>query len=98
MMVQKQKPLSEMAHELEILPQVLLNVRVRVKKELQEIPELIKLEKKINQNLGDSGRTLLRFSGTEPVLRIMLEGQDQEKIQGYAQDLKLEAEKVLGKG
>jgi len=98
LMVQKEKPLSTMAHELEIMPQILLNVPVKEKKDIQQLPELIKLEKKINQSLGAAGRTLLRYSGTEPVLRIMLEGQDQEKIQAYAQDLKKEAQKALGKG
>lgn len=98
MMVQKEQPLSKMAHELEIFPQVLLNVRVQTKKELNEIPELVRLENRIKKDLGEAGRTLLRFSGTEPVLRIMLEGQDLEKIQGYAQDLKQEAERALGKG
>jgi phosphoglucosamine mutase len=98
LMVKNQMPLSKMAHELEILPQVLLNVRVQQKKDLNEVPGLIKLENRIRKTLGEGGRTLLRFSGTEPVLRIMLEGEDLDKIQGYAQDLKQEAERALGKG
>lgn len=94
---QKERPLSEMAHELDILPQVLLNVRIKKKKDFSELKDLQKLEKKINQDLGSKGRTLLRYSGTEPVLRIMLEGEDFKRIQSYAQDLKEEAERALGK-
>lgn len=98
MMVQKKKPLSAMAHRLKILPQITLNVRVQNKMSLQEVPELVRLEDQIRKNLGGEGRTLLRFSGTEPVLRIMLEGRDEAALQVYAQDLKEKAEKFLGKG
>lgn len=95
---EKESPLSQLAHELELLPQVQINVRIQEKKDFAQLVELKSLQKRINQSLGDTGRTLLRYSGTEPVLRIMIEGEDADKIQTYAQDLKREAEKALGKG
>lgn len=98
LMKEKGRPLSEMAHEMTIMPQILLNVRIKEKRDFGELIDLQKLKNKIDKDLGRKGRTLLRYSGTEPVLRIMLEGEDQEKIQNFAQELKEEAERALGKG
>jgi phosphoglucosamine mutase len=96
-MKQKGKKLSQLAQCIHVLPQVLLNVRVKTKKNLDGIESLIDLQDKIEKALGEKGRLLLRYSGTEPVLRIMLEGEKLDKIQEYAQDLKQEAEKALGR-
>ncbi len=98
LMKQSGQTLSHLAGPLEILPQILLNVRVKEKKDLSTLVQLTRLLKEIDHELGKHGRTLLRYSGTEPVLRIMLEGEDSDKIQGYAQALKLEAQRALGEG
>lgn len=94
---EKQQALSKLACELEMLPQVQLNVRIQEKKEFSELVALKNLQEKIEHSLGTTGRTLLRYSGTEPLLRIMVEGENADKIQRYAEDLKQEAEKALGK-
>lgn len=96
LMKQSGKNLSDLSNPLEILPQVLLNVRVKEKKDLSTLKTLSLMLKDIEKDLGRSGRTLLRYSGTEPVLRIMLEGEDSQKIQNYAQAIKDEAQRALG--
>ncbi len=97
-MKRKKKKLSELAKFFEVIPQVLLNVKIKTKKDLGSLPGLSSLQGKIQKDLGERGRILLRYSGTEPLLRIMLEGEDLNQIQAYAEDLKKEAEKALGKG
>jgi phosphoglucosamine mutase len=94
---QKQKTLSELSHGIHLFPQVLLNVRVQTKKDLDTLPSFKALQDKINKSLGKNGRLLVRYSGTEPLLRIMLEGEDLGTIQTYANDLKERVEKDLGK-
>lgn len=94
----KQLPLSELWKGIEIFPQILLNVRVQRKKELAALSQLMNLQGKIERSLGERGRLLLRYSGTEPVLRIMVEGEDEKAIRGFAEALKDEAERALGKG
>jgi len=94
---EKGKDLSSLKNCLTVLPQVLLNVRVRERKELGNLPGLSALSGKIEKNLGAKGRILLRYSGTEPLLRIMIEGEDLQRIQGFAKDLEQEALKELGK-
>lgn len=96
-LVRKGAKLSQVADCMEVFPQVLLNVRVRQKKDLHQVPEVLRLQQDIEKTLGEKGRLLLRYSGTEPLLRIMLEGEDQGQIEKFAQDLKAETEKALGR-
>ncbi len=72
--------LSELARVMTSLPQVLVNVRVRKRVDLKEIAPIQKMIEEVEAELGDSGRLLIRYSGTEPLLRIMLEGEDQGRI------------------
>jgi phosphoglucosamine mutase len=76
--------LSELACIMTHLPQVLVNVRVSEKKDVNSIPEAAKLIQQVEKNLKDEGRVLIRYSGTEPLLRIMLEGPDQKQITEWA--------------
>jgi phosphoglucosamine mutase len=78
------KPLSELAQVMTSLPQVLVNVPVRQRTDLQEIPPLKKLIDNVEAELGDKGRVLIRYSGTEPLLRVMIEGEDQQRIEMLA--------------
>jgi len=96
-MKQKGRPLDELAKAMEPLPQVLYNVEVREKRELSEFPEIKKRTREIEKALADSGRILIRYSGTEPLLRIMIEGEDEKKIHRFAQDLVELVKKYLGK-
>ncbi len=96
-MKRKKKALSKLAACMDVFPQVLLNVRVKHKKDLHQVPKILRLQQDIEKSLGDKGRLLLRYSGTEPLLRIMLEGEDLGQIEKFAQDLKDETEKALGR-
>ncbi|TKB82549.1 MAG: phosphoglucosamine mutase, partial [Nitrospira sp.] len=81
------QPLSKLAMCMTPTPQVLLGVKVRSKPDLQGIPELQQAIQKAEATLNGTGRVLVRYSGTEPLLRIMVEGRDQREIQGVAEDL-----------
>ncbi len=90
------KTLSELAEVMIPLPQVLVNVRVTEKKDILTIPEIARLIKGIEAKLQDEGRILIRYSGTEPLLRIMLEGQDKYQITAFAKEIADLVEKKLG--
>lgn len=76
--------LADLAADLVSLPQVLVNVRVRQRTALAELLEVSRLIEKAERDLLGKGRVLVRYSGTEPLLRIMIEGPDQEAIQALA--------------
>jgi phosphoglucosamine mutase len=78
------------------LPQVLLNVRVSDKRDVMEIPKIAALIKDVEAKLDQDGRILIRYSGTEPLLRIMIEGQDKYKITGWAKEIADSVEKSIG--
>lgn len=81
------KTLSELASVMTALPQVLVNVRVDKKRPVTEVPEVAKSIAAAEEKLAETGRVLIRYSGTEPLMRIMLEGQDEAQIAGLAQDI-----------
>jgi len=81
------KELSELAGQLVTYPQVLVNVRVKQKTDLATVPAIASTMKKVEQGLAGNGRLLVRYSGTEPLLRIMLEGQDDQVIRGWADEI-----------
>ncbi|MEO5896262.1 MAG: phosphoglucosamine mutase [Vicinamibacterales bacterium] len=78
------RELKDLASELVTYPQVLVNVRVRERKDLSTVPAIADVMKGVEGRLSGNGRLLVRYSGTEPLLRIMLEGKDQQEIQGMA--------------
>jgi phosphoglucosamine mutase len=96
-MKRKEKPLDELTGIMELFPQLLFNVEVREKKDLSEIPEIGRRVKEIEKSLGNSGRLLIRYSGTEPLLRIMVECEDEKKLRQYGHDLVELVKKHLGK-
>ncbi len=81
------RPLSELAGVMIPLPQVLLNVRVKERKDIMTLPKVAAAIHDVEQKLGDEGRVLIRYSGTEPLLRIMLEGQDKYEITAWANEI-----------
>ena len=95
-MKQKERPLDELSKVMEPLPQVLYNVKVKHKKDLCGFQEIEEGISKIEKSLSRSGRILIRYSGTEPLLRIMVEGEDEAKLHQYAQDLVKLVKKHLG--
>lgn len=86
-MLQEGKPLSELARPLVKFPQVIENVRVREKSDFAHIPEIYREIETAEEKLGERGRIVVRYSGTEPVVRIMLEGEDEAQIGRYAQTI-----------
>lgn len=81
------KPLSELAEFIELYPQILKNVSVSDKIPLYNLKDTSGLIKSIESKLGKSGRILVRYSGTEKKLRVMLEGEDQSIITNYADSI-----------
>ena len=74
----KEKPMSELAAPVVFYPQVLKNVRVKSKPEAQNDPDVQAAVAKVAEELGDTGRILVRESGTEPVIRVMVEAESDE--------------------
>jgi phosphoglucosamine mutase len=81
------RTLADLASDLTTYPQVLLNVRVREKVDLKSVPEVAEAIARIERCVAGQGRLLVRYSGTEPLLRVMLEGKRQEEIRSWAQEI-----------
>jgi phosphoglucosamine mutase len=80
------------------VPQVLENVTLPERRPLDKMPGLSALSAKIERALGQKGRLLVRWSGTEPKLRVMVEGEDSARIAAYAKELVAAAEKDVASG
>jgi len=96
-MKRKERQLGELAEVMEPFPQVLYNVQIKEKKDLAKFPEIEGRIKEIEKSLGQYGRVLVRYSGTEPLLRIMVEGEDETKLHRFAQDIVELVKKYIGK-
>lgn len=94
-MKRQERSLDDLAKVMEPFPQVLYNVEVKAKRELSEIPEVNQKVEEIEKALGHSGRILIRYSGTEPILRIMVEGEDEARLHKFAQEIVEEVRKHL---
>lgn len=89
------RSLCDLASELTTYPQVLVNVRVQRKARLEEVPAVAEVMKHVEQRLAGRGRLLVRYSGTEPLLRIMLEGRDASEIRTWADEIAEEVRRHL---
>ncbi len=81
------RTLADLASDLTTYPQVLLNVRVRQKAELATVPAVADAISRVEARVAGQGRLLVRYSGTEPLLRVMLEGKDRDEIHAWAQEI-----------
>lgn len=81
------KPLSELARAMCAVPQILLNIKVKQKPKLESVPDIDRAIRESERRLNGSGRVLVRYSGTEPLLRIMVEGEQDSVIKEVAEDL-----------
>jgi phosphoglucosamine mutase len=81
------RTLGDLAGDLVSYPQVLLNVRVRKKIDLAAVPAVAAAIARVEARLNGRGRLLVRYSGTEPLLRVMLEGQHEDEIRAWAQEI-----------
>lgn len=86
-MQQTGKPLSELAACMKTYPQILVNVKVKERKDLATIPEVARRMAELEKMLDGTGRLLVRYSGTEPKVRVMIEGENQSEIKKLAEDL-----------
>lgn len=95
-MKRKGKKLSELAKIIELYPQVLLNVKVREKKPFQDIPQLEDLLLLSEQRLKERGRINLRYSGTESLARIMVEGENEALVYEVAEEIAYKIQQAIG--
>lgn len=86
-MLAKNKPMSELAAPVVFYPQVLKNVRVKSKPEAQNDADVQEAVRKVSKQLGNTGRILVRESGTEPVIRVMVEAETSEICERYVDDV-----------
>jgi phosphoglucosamine mutase len=89
-------PLRELRRVMEKLPQVLRNVTVRVKERLPDAAPLWEAVRKMEKRLGDDGRVLVRASGTEPLVRVMVEARSAPEAAGIADELAILVRRELG--
>lgn len=86
-MVKEGKPLSELARMMDIFPQKLINVDVKSKPDIDKVPKLVDAIKQVEKELGDEGRVLVRYSGTQNMCRVMVEGPSDSVTEKYCRQL-----------
>ena len=77
-MIKEEKPLSELAVMMDIYPQALINVDVERKPRISTLPQVVEAIRQVETELGDQGRVLVRYSGTQNMCRVMVEGQSDK--------------------
>jgi phosphoglucosamine mutase len=95
-MVRTGKPLSELARVMEIFPQKLINVNVQSKPEIETIPAIVEAIRQVENELGDEGRVLVRYSGTQNQCRVMVEGPSPELTEKYCSAIAQVVQSSLG--
>ena len=90
------RELADLASQLVTYPQVLVNVRVRQKRELQSVPAIADAMERVERRLAGEGRLLVRYSGTEPLLRVMIEGEREPAIRQLAGAIVEAARSAIG--
>lgn len=86
-LIDRKKPLSELAAPLKIYPQVLENIRVKDKAAAQADPDVQAAVQRVTEKLGETGRILVRESGTEPVVRVMVEAENEPVCRAYVEEV-----------
>lgn len=95
-MIESQKSLSELAKCLKPYPQVLKNLKVSRKPALETLPPVLDLVKAAESDIGGKGRVLLRYSGTEPKVRVLIEGEDAKLIESHADLITKKLKELIG--
>jgi phosphoglucosamine mutase len=91
------KALSELRNCMTPYPQVQMNLKVKTKPALTDVPELMDEVRKTEKALGSSGRVLLRYSGTEPKIRLLVEGRDRTQIEQHAKNITRKIQETIAK-
>ena len=95
-MCEESKPLSELSRLMSVFPQVLLNIDVQKKPAIEDVPEIMAAIRAVEERLGEKGRVLVRYSGTQPLCRVMVEGPQKDETQRYCQQIADVVKTVLG--
>jgi phosphoglucosamine mutase len=90
------KPLSELAKIMKVFPQVLINVNVNSRPEIETMPEIMTAIGEVERQLGDQGRVLVRYSGTQNMCRVMVEGPSREETSKYCRQIAKAVERRIG--
>ncbi|MFZ1035940.1 MAG: phosphoglucosamine mutase [Smithella sp.] len=89
------RPLSELARIMSVFPQMLINIDVKRKPEIETVPEIMAAIKKAEKALGDKGRVLVRYSGTQNMCRVMVEGPTKKETETHCRQIADVVEKIL---
>ena len=95
-MCDENKPLSELSEVMTSFPQVLLNIDIQKKPAIENVSEIMDVIRSVESILGDKGRVLVRYSGTQALCRVMVEGPDKDETQRYCQQIADVIKAVLG--
>ena len=94
-MKKEDKPLSVLARIMNVFPQMLINIDVKRKPEIETVPEIMAAIKKAEKALGDKGRVLVRYSGTQNMCRVMVEGPTKEETETHCRQIAYVVKKIL---
>ena len=86
-MIRAGQPLSALRRHFHPCPQALVNVPVRARRDLECIEPVSRVMQQVRDKLGGGGRLVVRYSGTEPLLRIMVEGEDEGVVRAYGEEI-----------
>ena len=87
LMIEGQRPLSELKRVMAKYPQALVNVRVARREDLDAVPTVRRVIEQVSERLHNRGRVLVRYSGTEPLVRVMVEGEDADQVRADAEEI-----------
>jgi len=94
--LQRQRPLSELKRIVQRYPQVLINVKVRDRRDLATVAPIAQAMERVKVALGERGRLLVRYSGTELLVRVMVEGEDEKMVKSGGEEVADSVRKHLG--
>jgi phosphoglucosamine mutase len=95
-MKEEKQPLSELAKVMTVFPQKLINVDVKAKPDIATVPEIVAAVKAVEDALGDKGRVLVRYSGTQNMCRVMVEGPTDEETERYCRQVAEVVKRSIG--
>jgi phosphoglucosamine mutase len=95
-MCEENRPLSELSRVMKVFPQVLLNIDVRKKPAIEDVPQVMAAIRSVEDCLGEKGRVLVRYSGTQPLCRVMVEGPEEDETRRYCQQIADVVKATLG--
>lgn len=95
-MCEENKPLSALSRIMSVYPQVLLNIDVQSKPSIEGVPQIMAAIRSVEDCLGEKGRVLVRYSGTQPLCRVMVEGPEEDETRRYCQQIADVVKATLG--